>query len=520
MPTDVHSAPTYASLISDALRRWPQRTAFVRNRREFTYAEVADRVARTMTVLRDQGLRAGDGVAIVAGNRTDAWTTQAAVLLIGCRFTPLQATSSAEDHAYICRDAEVSVLVFQPDRFSERASHISGQVEGLSLLSLGSSDLAPDLLALSDAASPALLESAATSRDICWLPYTGGTTGRPKGVELPHRSMVHNAFLTLTGYEWPHEVRCLLCTPITHGAGLMIVPTLLKGGTIILQDAFDPEPFAAEVAHNRATAAFVVPTMLYVLLDQPAVADLPLRTLETVIYGASPMSAARMEEALEVFGPVFNQLYGQTEAPNTVTVLQKADHDPRRPHLLASCGKPMSSIAVAVHDEEEQGCGVGETGEIVVRGPLVMDRYWKRPEATAEVLRNGWLHTGDLARRDDEGYLYIVDRAKDMIISGGMNVFSSEVEAVLARHPAVSSVAVIGVPDEKWGEAVKAVVVRKPGKDVAAEELIDLVKDAKGSVHAPKSIDFIAAMPLTPLAKPDKQTLRAAHWAGQSRSVS
>jgi fatty-acyl-CoA synthase len=260
--------------------------------------------------------------------------------------------------------------------------------------------------------------------------------------------------------------------------------------------------------------------MVYVLLDHPGIAEADLRSIELIIYGASPMSPARLIEAMKRFGPVFMQLYAQSEAPNTVTVLHKADHDPERfPHRLASCGVPVVGNQVKLLDPDGREVPAGDVGEICVRGPLVMAGYWNKPEETARALRHGWLYTGDLARRDEDGFLYIVDRSKDMIISGGFNVYPREIEDVLTAHPAVAAAAVIGVPDEKWGEAVKAVVVLKAGSSASAEALIALVRDRKGVVYAPKSVDFADSLPVTGLGKPDKKVLRARYWGAQQRAV-
>jgi len=256
------------------------------------------------------------------------------------------------------------------------------------------------------------------------------------------------------------------------------------------------------------------------MLDDPSQGDDALGSLEVVIYGASPISPARLAQAVGRYGPRFMQLYGQTEAPNAITALRRADHDPvAHPERLASCGVPIGPIQVALLDEAGGEVPDGEVGEICVRGPLVMAGYWKRPEETAQAFRHGWLHTGDLARRDAQGFLYIVDRSKDMIVSGGFNVFPREVEDVLTAHPAVAAAGVIGVPDETWGEAVKAVVVLHAGMHVDAAELIALVREAKGPVQAPKTVDFVASLPVTGLGKPDKKALRAAYWGGATRGV-
>ena len=230
------------------------------------------------------------------------------------------------------------------------------------------------------------------------------------------------------------------------------------------------------------------------------------------------MSPTRLVEGLERIGPVFSQLYGQTEC-YPVSVLRKEDHDARRPELFASCGFPIASCSVSLRDDDDNEVQPGEAGEICVRAPHAMEQYWKRPEQTAETFKGGWLHTGDVARADERGYLYIVDRKKDMIVSGGFNIFPREVEDVLSSHPDVAMAAVIGVPHEKWGEAVTALIVAKAGTNPSAEALMQLVKDRKGGPHAPKQVEFVDALPLTAVGKVDKKVLRAKYWAGQARQV-
>jgi len=321
-------------------------------------------------------------------------------------------------------------------------------------------------------------------------------------------------------WDWPREPRFLAVTPITHAAGAIVLPVLLRSGTVIVARGFEPQRFVELVARHRATMTFVVPTMIYRLLDEPQLDTAALASLEVVIYGAAPIAPARLADALRRFGPVFMQLYGQTEAPNAITALRRADHDPQRhPQRLASCGLPIGASQVALLDEAGHEVPAGEVGEICVRGPLVAAGYWNRPDETAQAFRHGWLHTGDLARRDADGFLYIVDRSKDMIVSGGFNVYPREVEDVLTAHPAVAAAGVIGVPDDTWGEAVKAVVVLRTGATVSAEELIALVRERKGPVQAPKSVDFVDALPVTGLGKPDKKALRARYWAGAARGV-
>jgi fatty-acyl-CoA synthase len=319
--------------------------------------------------------------------------------------------------------------------------------------------------------------------------------------------------------EWPEDFRFLAVTPISHAANLMIPLTMLKGGTFIMIKGFSPAAFVEAARINRATATFMVPTMIYALLDHPGISSTQLTTMQTILYSAAAISPTRLAEAIEVLGPVFVQSYGQTEAPITISVLRKQDHAAGQAKLLHSCGMPTSMNRVRLLDDDCIEVPPGEIGEICVRGPLVMEAYWKLPDLTRETMAEGWLHTGDLARQDERGYLYIVDRKKDMIVSGGFNVFPREIEDLLSEITAISMAAVIGIPDERWGEAVCAVVVCKPDQSVSDEEIVNFVKERKGSVYAPKRIDFVDSIPLTPLGKPDKKALRGQYWEGHERRV-
>ena len=325
---------------------------------------------------------------------------------------------------------------------------------------------------------------------------------------LSSEAMLHNALLSLAIMDWPEGTVYLCAAPISHGAGSLIVPNLWRGGTVLLQQGFDPDRWLDAVEANDDVISFVVPTMLYRLLDHPRTRTADLRGVHTLIYGAAPINPARLQEALDVFGPVLHQRYGQTECPNTILALTKQDHLAGG-QRLESAGRPCPGIDVALLDVEGDRVPPGSVGEICVRGPLVMSGYWNQPELTDEVFRNEWLHTGDLAREDDCGFYYIAGRLKDMIITGGFNVYPREVEDVLVEHPAVSAAAVLGLPDPNWGEAVTAVVVAREGATVSADELIHFVKQQKGSVSAPKAVHFISELPLTPLGKPDKASLRA-----------
>jgi fatty-acyl-CoA synthase len=301
---------------------------------------------------------------------------------------------------------------------------------------------------------------------------------------------------------------------------LPVVPTLVRGGTVVLHQGFDPDAWLHTIAEENINYAFVVPTMLYTMLDNTDPAARDTTSLETLVYGAAPMSAPRLKEAQDAFGPVLMQVYGQTECVGMSTSLRKDEHDPiRRPDLLTSCGRPVLGVHVELLDDEGGPVAADAIGELCVRSRAVMNGYWKRPAETAAALKGGWLRTGDMARRDDGGFFHLVDRKKDMIVTGGFNVFAKEVEDVIATDQAVSAVAVIGVPDEKWGESITAFVVPRPGATIDAGALTKLVRVHKGPHQAPKRLEVVSELPMTAVGKVDKKALRAAHWGGQTRQV-
>jgi fatty-acyl-CoA synthase len=295
---------------------------------------------------------------------------------------------------------------------------------------------ARDLLSELASCEIAPLRADSAESDICWLAYTGGTTGKSKGVMLSHRALVTMTATLYADWDWPADIRFLAATPISHAAGATVFPVMYRGGFTRLLPGFETETYCRTIQDEKITCAFLVPTIIYVLIDaRETRARYDLSSLDMIVYGAAPMSPDRLLEGMRVFGPVFVQLYGQTEAPQCITTLRKVDHDPANIRRLGSCGRPSPLVQVKLLDADLNEVGIGEPGEICVRGPLVMEGYWKRPEATQETLKGGWLHTGDVAVRDAEGYLYIVDRTKDMIISGGFNIYPREVEDALMAHP-------------------------------------------------------------------------------------
>jgi fatty-acyl-CoA synthase len=517
---DLYRGVFLPDLLIWALRQDPDRPAIFSGEQVLSIAQLSAQVSRYAQVYAAQGVSPGSGVGMLSVNRPEVLYAIGAYMVSGCRNTPLHPLGSLDDHAYVLEDAAIETLVFDPS-FTERAEQLRDRIPSLKrLLSFGPSRVGVDLCALAETFEPhPLVAPTVQPEDISALAYTGGTTGAPKGVMSTYRGSGAMAHIMLSEWQWPDDLCHLICTPLSHAGSSLVVPVLVRGGSVVVLPRFDAGAVLETIERYRITSVMLVPSMIYALLDHPDFSTTDLSSLQTVFYGASPMSPARLQEAIHKLGRIFFQFYGQTEAPQTVCVLRKEDHDPDDLARLATCGRPVPWVHVALLDDDGQEVQKGEPGEICVRGPLVMKGYRNKPSETAAALQHGWLHTGDVAREDEHGFFTIVDRKKDMIVSGGFNVFPREIEDVLSSHPAVASAAVIGVPDETWGEAVKAVVVLRAGHAVSPEELIALVKQRKGSHYAPKSVDFADAIPLTAVGKADKRTLRTRYWSDADRQV-
>ena len=373
--------------------------------------------------------------------------------------------------------------------------------------------------ALRDAA-PAPTLSAPTLQDDVLQLYTSGTTGLPKGVRLTHGN--YAAFLALRhrvdGFDYTADDTVLILMPMFHVAGTNIsFAGLAAGGRILLQADFNPAQVLAAIPAERVAHAFLAPVMINALLQTPGVETTDFSSMKTVSYGASPISEAVLAAATARFGCGFIQFYGMTETTGAGTTLAPAEH---RGALMRSCGRPWPTLEARIADEHGNALKAGEIGEIELRGPIIMAGYWNRPEATAETIRSdGWLRTGDAGFMDEDGFFFVHDRVKDMIVSGGENVYPAEVENAIQGCPGVADVAVIGVPDDRWGEAVKAIVVASPGERPDPADIIAWARQRIAGFKAPKTIDFIDALPRNPSGKVLRRELRAPYWAGRERKV-
>jgi long-chain acyl-CoA synthetase len=490
-----------------------------------TYRELNQRAdALACALASGLGVRPGDRVAVMMYNGPTLLEAMFAVWKSGATVVPLNARFTPDEIAYHVGDSGARVLIGGRD-FATALTGMRERIGAETLVLEGGGDGAVDLdgLAAAHAGKPAPVVQVADD-DVAWIAYTSGTTGRPKGAMLTHGALTFVAVSWLADLQRlePEDVG-LYAAPLTHGAGIMALAFTMKACTqVLLQPTgFDAARFLETIARERVTHTWLVPTQVKMVLDHPGLDSADLSTLQTIVYGGAPMHVEHLKEAIRRIGPVFVQLFAQTESPMTATYLRREEHivDGPGSERLSSCGHVRSGMEVAILDAEDRPLAADEIGEICVRGPALMKGYWQRPEATAETLRGGWLHTGDIGRLDGHGYLYIMDRSKDMLISGGLNVYPREIEEVLLRHPAVSEVAVIGIPDDQWGETAMAVVVCADGAQVSAAELKSYATEHLAPYKKPRAFEFVEALPKTTYGKIDKKALRAPHWAGRERMV-
>ena len=498
-PAALREGPTVITLLRRAARRHGDATAFIDKDGSLTYRAAWHRVRAIAALLRAQGVGIGDRVAQLVPNSTNSWCVQAATYVLGARFVGLQIMGSPESWSLVLEDAEPRVFVTD----IEGAANFRG-VAGTSCRLLRRVDITAACAgeALDENALPDLPENT-----IARMAYTGGTTGRPKGVLQSHRVLVTAAIFALGAVAFPPIPHFFIGAPLTHGAGTMVLPTLIRGGSIHIAEHFDPDAFIEVIEAGVVNATWVVPTMLYKLLDHPRTRSAHLGGLELVVYTGAPASPTRIAEAVDLLGPVLQQLYGQTEAPQFLTSLRPEDH--RHKDWLASVGFPLPGVRITVQGDDGAPVPPGQTGEICVRGQIVADGYWRRPEETAQSRAGDWLHTGDVGYEDSAGCFYLVDRKGDLIITGGFNVYPREVEDALMSHPAIADAVVVGVPDLYWGEAIAASVVLRAGATADADDLIAHVRAQRGKIYAPKLLRFLTAIPTTAVGKPDRRAIRA-----------
>lgn len=519
---------TVGQLYDRAVAQGGDAIAISQGGQHLSYRALGEQAARISGALAALGVARLDRVAFLMVNCPSYVACEYAVAQLGATRVPLAVLLANDDLAAMVRQARCTVLVYH-HKLAERVRQMQARLESVQhfICVTDSPDtLAPghhSLDALAAAQPPTWVRGEVAPEDIAGIYFTGGTTGQSKGVMLSHRAWFHTYWMEMLDFDIAQREVFVFTTPMTHAAGCLTLPVLLRQGRCVLLDHFDPGLLLSTIASEKASATMLVPSMIYALLDHPRRDDHDTSSLRNVLYGAAAIAPERLKQALQVFGPVFTQFFGQTEAPMALVALQRADHlvqDPNRElAVLTSAGRATYPTTIRLVDDDGHDVAPGASGELIARAPNMMSGYLDNPQATAQTLQGGWLHTGDIARIDDTGLITIVDRKKDMIVSGGYNIYPREVEDALFEHPAVQQAAVIGVPHDKWGEEVKALVVLRNGQEASEQELIAFVKSRKGSLVAPKSVAFVPAIPLTNLGKPDKKAMRAQYWGTRTRNV-
>lgn len=502
----------------------PERTCLKDADISRSFREVQLRTYKFANAIAAAGFKVGDKAAIYSPNCVVGFEAMFGLFRSGVAWVPVNAKNAVAENCYILDNCDVEAL-FYHSSFSGAIAQIKANCPKIRLFvcldqpGQGAASL-DDWMSDAPAVDP---DVQLGPDDLVGVLSSGGTTGRPKGIlstQLVWETMIASYYATLPVGKDPVH---LVIAPMTHAAGLVGIVLVAAGATNVILPGFDAGEVIATIEAERVTHLFLPPTAIYMLLAHPGVAERDFSSLQSFLYAAAPMSVEKLRQCLAVFGPVMTQSFGQAEAPMFCTIMPPHDHmvigDSQKEKRLASCGRPTLLTSVAIMDDEGRLLPNGERGEIVVRGNLVMAGYYKNEEATAEASQFGWHHTGDIGFFDEDGFLYIVDRKKDMIISGGFNVYPGEVEQVIWTHPAVQDCAVIGVPDEKWGEAVKAVIELKPGAIVDPEEIIRLCKEQVGSVKAPKTVEIWESLPRSPVGKVRKKDIREQFWQGQTRAI-
>jgi len=514
-------------LIERVARVDPKGLAVVCGNRDTTWQELQQRIAKLAGALQKLGVEPGDRVAILALNSDRYYEYFFAVFWAGGVAVPMNTRWSVPENIYSIEDCGPKVLIVD-DAFVDHARRITDGTELVkTLIYSGDGDTPEDMLnfeALIAETEPVQDVSRAYG-DLATIFYTGGTTGFPKGVMLSHGNLLANGLISAADRGGSKDGVYLHIAPLFHlgGFGGVIYMTVM-GCTQVFAPSFDPKVMLEIIEKYQVSDTTLIVVMIKMLIEHPDFDKYDVSSLKNILYGGAPIPVELLREAMIKLPNVsFTQALGQTEMSPGIAFLMPDDHDPEGPnaHRLRSAGRPAMGVAIKVVDEKLQEVPLGETGEFMVTGPNAMMGYWNKPEQTAETLINGWILTGDAGYMDEDGYVYLKDRVKDMIVSGGENIYSAEVENAVTSHAAVDQAVVIGIPSEKWGETVHAIVILKDGCELHEEELIGHCKSLIASYKCPRSVEFrTEPFPFSGVAKVQKNELRKPYWEGQDRSIS
>ena len=515
-----------ADIVRDRARAGAERVALLFAGDETGYGELDRRANRVANALLAEGLVAGDRVALLAKNSDRFFDLAFGAAKAGMVLTPISFRLALPEIAFIVADAGARLLIVAGE-YADTIVDIQDTIPSVERIIVldGGHESWPAFVDWRDSGAETEPEVAAGPGDVVMQIYNSGTTGQPKGVQLTNRNFqaLFESIAAMSGREiiaWENDEVVNVASPLFHVAGCAwAFLGLLRGARCVVMAEIDPPAILASLAETRTTRALFVPAVILFLLRAPGCRETDFSALKEIYYGASPIPLSVLEEAIEVFDCDFLHLYGMTELTGAVTLLAPEDHDPALGKRVTSCGRPMPGCEIRIVDGQGRDLAAGEIGEIVCRADSIMRGYWNRPEATAEAIRDGWLHTGDAGYFDADGYLFIHDQVGDMIVSGGENIYPAEVESVLMAHPDVAEVAVIGIPDDAWGESVLACVV--PVADTAPT-LADLQTHARASLAGyklPRGLELHETLPRNAAGKVLKRKLRRPHWEGRERQV-
>ena len=509
-------------------RNFPNRIAAIFGQRRITHREFGETANRLSHALLDLGLTTGDRVSVLLRNSIEALIVRHAVNQAGLAYVRHNPAESLEERNYILQHCEASAMILHSSFVDEWKRSEFGRHTTRHEIAVPSTEISgvlryEDLLSASSPADPSVLVRA---DDIASISYTSGTTGRPKGAVHTFGSVlnrIRNDFMNQDILIDENDV-LLSVAPLTHAAGIYAQVYAIRGASNVILEKFSVEAVLNAIQEERVTAFLMVPTMIVRLVLHPAIGDYDLSSVRRIYYGTAPMPVEALRKAIDIFGHgVFRQQYGLTEHPQPVTFLRSSEHAPgggeKQLQRLGSVGRVAAGVEVRIVDQSGNELPPNRVGEIQVRSDAGMKEYWKDPEETAKTIVDGWIAPGDVGRIDEDGYLYLVDRTKDMIISGGYNIYPREVERVIESHPAVLEVCVFGVPDDEWGESVKAVVSLKSGADIDTKEIIDFCRPRLSAYKKPRWVEFTPELPKNENGKILRRALRDPYWKDREKNI-
>lgn len=513
-------------LIRRGAQWYSDKIFLIDGKRRLTFHDVNLSANRLVNALYSLGCGKGDRVAILLPNCIEYVLSEFGTMKAGMVVVPLNPRLSPGEYEYIIDDSKSTAIIFDAEYIRDVSRLLENRCSIQNYLCVGSSPERmlgfEETLMNHSAEEPEV--TIEEEEDLGLLKYTSGTTGKAKGVMLTHKNLRAVATNLLADRLDLTEKDCLLATgPLTHATGFYVLPFWIKGARIVIHRRFDVQIMLETIQREKVTHLFLVPTMIRMLVDYSDIRNYDLDSLTQINYGASPISPELLKDAVKIFGHIFVQGYGVTEAPVTASLLRKEHHvvdgNEEEVQRLASIGRELTNIEIKILDENGRDCKPGALGEIVIKSDTVMKGYWKLPEETKHTLKDGWIYTGDIGRIDEKGFVYLIDRKNDLIITGGFNVYPKEVESAIELHPKVKETAVIGIPDEKWGEAIKAVVVLKEGLMATEQEIIDFCGLHLSGYKKPKSVEFSPSLPRSSFGKVQRKVLKEKYWKDLQRKI-